>query len=145
MKYIIIALAFMCSINNAQSQSLLKHYERNVEFSSIMLPNDAFKSTDFKIIYPDSIYDTADIIIKKAVFENLKKISLVLKTKDKIYTSIQLGTKSKKRFTLLKEMVAKKLACTVVQLESGTYVDEAINISIKKLGRHKIILLSQKR
>ena len=145
MKFIIIAIALMCSIKGAQSQNVLKHYVRKAQFLSIMLPNDAFKSSEFRIIYPDSIYKAADIIIKSAGFENLKKINLVLKTKDKVYTSIQLSTKSNKRFNLLKGMVAKKLACLVDKVEDGTCVHENVNVSIKKQGRNKMIILTKKK
>ena len=145
MKYVMLFVALVLFIKINQAQGTLKHYERKAQFSCIMLPNQAFKSSDFKFIYPDSIYNTAEIQIKKARFENLKRIKVVIKTKDKTYSSIQLSTKSNKRFELLKEMLAKQLGCSTDEMERGTYQNKYFSIAKRKLKRNKILLLTQKK
>jgi hypothetical protein len=144
MKYITAILAIFFFTNTCNAQNLLKHYERNASFTGIILPLEKFNSSNYKIVYADSVYDVANITIKKADIGVIKNVRLVLDTKDKVYVSIECTTKSKKKYNLLKLLIAKRLNCTLEELCSPTHEFEKYTVTCMKKGRNKIIVLKAK-
>ena len=145
MKKIILTATFLFSICLAFSQGLLKHYERKASFDHIFLPFETFNSSDYRIVYHDSVYNAADITIKKAKIKEVKKIGLKLSVSQHTYNSVELTTKSFKRFEQLKTILADAMSCTPDKFGANPYVDKTKNIRvvIKRAGRRNTLVLSQ--
>jgi hypothetical protein len=140
---LVTTLLFSLFLSYGQSQ--LQHYERKASFDHIYLPFEKFSSSDYKIVYDDSVYDAAKITIKKGKINGVKKINLKFTVSDKVYSMIELTTKSSKKFELLKIMLAKSLSCSPDKFGNTPYIDETrkIKVEIKMMGRRKTIILSK--
>jgi hypothetical protein len=146
LKKLILTVVFLYCVTLSIGQNLLQHYERKATFDHIYLPFEKFISSDYRIVYHDSIYNTASITIKKGTISGVKKIRLKITVNEYIYSSIELSTKSTKKFELLKTMLAASLSCTSDKFEtSKPYLDKVkkIKVVIRKLGSRKLILISQ--
>ena len=92
MKYLLIIFLVVFSLPAiCQGDSLsvrISHHLRKNTLDYLPLPNTSFKATDFKIMFPDSMYNSAYIEIKrfKMVVDNdkiLKKAFIVFKSENK--------------------------------------------------------------
>jgi hypothetical protein len=101
MKTIILTIFLSLSYVHAQEQEL-QHYYRGLHLSTIPLPYQAFKSADYKIVFPDSLYTTAKIHLHKAKISDFKKsYTVFIRIENDIYKDIRILFRGKKRLHFL--------------------------------------------
>jgi hypothetical protein len=77
-------------------QVRIRHYQRKATLNYLPLPNSSFKPADFKIMFPDTMYNQAQIEVKKLKIEIeseklLKKAYIIIASKNKQIQQVNIA------------------------------------------------------
>lgn len=118
-----LILIFFCFAGYSQ-EAQIKHYQRNCTFSSLLLPCSSYNSNLFSISFPDSLYSSGDITIKKLKVSNYKVRAKFYFSKEKYYKVIYLIKKknlpefkkklNQTQFEITEEQLNRKIKVTLI-------------------------------
>lgn len=135
------------SVFAAHSQEVrLEHYQRTKSFDGLPLPTDEYKSSEFGIIFPDSLYNAANIRIKKANFKGYKSsFQMILSVEEKNFTQIRIFAKGKRKIDIVFKLIETACSDCKVQRATGTqtltYKQAQIKLTVSKIaGKYEFLL-----
>jgi predicted DNA-binding ribbon-helix-helix protein len=116
--------------------------------AKIPLPNDKFVSSDYNILFPDSLYSSAKITLRKVRIEGMRKsFSCQMRIEQGAYKEIKFVVKGKKRLTFLVSELSGLFPTIALSSDTRFYclncTKQTMSLSIRKLGRKYELTLSQ--
>lgn len=118
--FIIVSISF----SGVAQEASIVHYQRKEKLQQVILPNDTFRSNEFTILVPDSIYSAGKITIKILSLNNIKLTAEFNFSQNK-FTSVEYIIKKKHMELLEKEITSKTLIQSLDEQEL-----KKINLSI---------------
>ena len=120
---------FLCSstlfAQNSNEKGSINHFEKKCTLKSLILPNQKFQSSNFKINLSTDLYDAGNIYLKNPSFRDIKFKEVKLRFISNVYFSVAY-TFSKKYLSLMKEYVEK--TATKVSFSNSTTKNKVIMI-----------------
>jgi hypothetical protein len=98
--FFLVALILTGNFSYSQDSRII-HYQRNCSINTLVLPTDAYNSNLFTIDYPDSIYNSGVLSIKKLRIRNIKALAEFNFTNN-IYTHVSYTLNKKNKDKLMK-------------------------------------------
>ena len=149
MKYHILLFSLFLGLSLLSQDAELQHYQREYSMAKIPLPNDKFVSSDYNILFPDSLYSSAKITLRKVRFEGMRKsFSCQMHIEQGVYKEIKFVVKGKKRLTFLASQLSGLFPTLAFNKDIRFYclncAGQPMSLSIRKLGKKYELTLSQK-
>lgn len=142
MKKVIIIICFIASYAFAQNMEL-QHYQRSIDIKELHLPGQIFVPSDYGIFFPDSLYQTASLTIRKVKHRDFNKsFTMFAYVKNGEYQAVRLLVKNKKTLNALIKEINQRFPESGVRNEANvsfclTNSERQIMLNINQLGSRK--------
>lgn len=108
-KYLLFSLLSFTVFALFGQGGMLQHYQRKVQIDDPILACMEYNSSEFDIIYHDSIYNEAEIKVKKCYIGECKKVKFLASMKNGKYTKIVYLSKKKNRLIDVLKSINRKI------------------------------------
>jgi hypothetical protein len=102
--FVVFSFVFPVLSQDEDYEVRIRHYQRKVTLDYLPLPNSILKPADFKIIFPDTMYNQAYIEVKKYKLEGpnriFKNAYMIIVSENKEIKQLNLAISNKSEFKL---------------------------------------------
>ncbi|GEM_PF-3646273 len=130
--------------NNSEKESVqINHYLRKVKTDTLVFPGDPLLPENFLIQFPDSLYNSTKIEIKKYIISNIRGIKGLLRSENKTFSKVRFQIKGHRRARKFRDQLLKSLKMSKKQLEKADIIDvngQKVNFRYDQSGRYHYFL-----
>ena len=134
---ITLTLTLSFATNICGQERLLKHYQSKLKIESLPELCSVFNPEDYSIVFPDSTFDEAEVVIRKMKLKKTGNFLMSLTTKGKKIDQIVLRTKRKtaaiKLYQIMCSSNSSSLESAIATGNANTW--KLANVGVKKMGR----------
>jgi len=102
----VVFFMFICHSDFFSQETVIIHYQRKQNLEKVILPNEKYNSTFFKVFVDDSIYSGGQITVKKLQLASIKS-SCKLTFSNNVYHDVSYTVNIKNRLIFEKFVIEK--------------------------------------